>query len=269
MNRCVAASCGLVFVFFSCGFLSAQEEPARSEKPVETRLLEYRLEKLKDEAARQKKEIAALKKRFEVLFKGVTIQRQLLMNNRTAEHERVRRAAERHQAEERSRSAPVRASREQSTRTTKRFVLQEVRATEFAGALVELLQTTLGENGAVGIATNERDNRIEVTATQEQLNAIEMVIKAVDRPTDEESIRIFPLENANAPQLAEVIKDLFRQTRRRGEEALRIASDARTNSIIVIAPPEQLKKIEALLLSLDQPENKPNTDNNKTNEKSS
>jgi hypothetical protein len=65
-------------------------------------------------------------------------------------------------------------------------------------------------------------------------------------PLENAELRIFHLLHVPAPSAAEAIETLF------GADGMRVAVDDRTNSLIMLAKPESLKVIEALLMNLDQ-----------------
>jgi type II secretory pathway component GspD/PulD (secretin) len=62
-------------------------------------------------------------------------------------------------------------------------------------------------------------------------------------------VKIFSLVNAKADELAGVVRAMYAGDR----DYLVIASDARTNSLIVSGPEAKLAVVEAILLRLDQP----------------
>jgi type II secretory pathway component GspD/PulD (secretin) len=65
--------------------------------------------------------------------------------------------------------------------------------------------------------------------------------------------RVFRLKNAAAADMERILAKLF-PTGGRAGAGLRIASDDRTNSVLVSGPREQLDEVEALLNRLDTPE---------------
>jgi type II secretory pathway component GspD/PulD (secretin) len=70
---------------------------------------------------------------------------------------------------------------------------------------------------------------------------------AVVKPVN--SIKVFTLQNANSAQTVGVITDLVGQK-------VQITADNRTNSLIAVGPEEELKEVEALLIRLDESQNK-------------
>jgi|GEM_PF-484067 len=62
---------------------------------------------------------------------------------------------------------------------------------------------------------------------------------------DDETIRIFRLVNADAEAMTNLVEHL-------SDGQLKLATDARTNSIVMVGSEEQAKVIEALLMKLDQ-----------------
>jgi type II secretory pathway component GspD/PulD (secretin) len=67
-----------------------------------------------------------------------------------------------------------------------------------------------------------------------------------------QELRVFRLKNAAAADMERLLSKLFPGGRAGG--GLRLASDERTNSVLVYGPPTQLDEIEAILTRLDTPE---------------
>ena len=82
----------------------------------------------------------------------------------------------------------------------------------------------------------------EIDKLQAELQA------AKEREKNETQIKIFTLQHGHAHSLAPVVTALIDRS-----VPLRIAVDCRTNSIVVVGPPNDLKVIEAILLALDKP----------------
>lgn len=59
-------------------------------------------------------------------------------------------------------------------------------------------------------------------------------------------LRVFALRNAEAKSAADVLARVF------VDDAMQVAADERTNSVLVRAPRERCDEIEALLLRLDE-----------------
>jgi hypothetical protein len=68
-----------------------------------------------------------------------------------------------------------------------------------------------------------------------------------------QELRVFRLKNATAADMERLLAKLFPGGGRAGG-GLRLASDERTNSVLVYGPPTQLDEIEAILTRLDTPE---------------
>jgi hypothetical protein len=104
--------------------------------------------------------------------------------------------------------------------------------------------------------------RHELEATKQQLaerqmqlmeTAKQMAKEERDRalpPLEDAELRIFHLKYITAARAAEAIETLF------GADALRVAVDDRTNSLILLTKPESLKVMDALLMNLDREEAK-------------
>ena len=63
--------------------------------------------------------------------------------------------------------------------------------------------------------------------------------------SDPEEVRVIKLQHSHARELSEVILQVF------NNEPIRITVDERTNSLIVVAPPQPYRQIEALIQALD------------------
>lgn len=152
-----------------------------------------------------------------------------------------------------------------------------------AAKLMENIRPLLEEDAA--LTANESSNAIVLTDTLTNIRRIAEIIQALDTSIASISaIRVFPLEYADASEVAEVIKEVFAPTsstssrdgfRRMMEERFRMAgrgganatagtSEARmassrvvavadeyTNSLVVSAPDEVMPTIEEIVSQLD------------------
>ena len=110
---------------------------------------------------------------------------------------------------------------------------------------------------ALTIQGDESSNTIIVAARSDLLPLIEEVIKTLDIPAagGMESIRIYPLEHANAATIENVIENLFEGPSRRQvrpEDRPNIVVDSRTNALIIAASQKTLAIVNSLIMRLDQ-----------------
>jgi type II secretory pathway component GspD/PulD (secretin) len=97
-------------------------------------------------------------------------------------------------------------------------------------------------------------NAIVVHGSPEQLETIKATIARMDEagpvkpaPAAQPQIKIFSLKNADVNKMLTITQTIFT-----GDPSLRISADARTNMLIVQGKPEQIAKMEAILLRLDE-----------------
>ena len=110
---------------------------------------------------------------------------------------------------------------------------------------------------ALTIQGDESSNTIIVAARSDLLPLIEDVIKTLDIPAagGMESIRIYPLEHANAATIENVIENLYEGPSRgrvRPEDRPNIVVDSRTNALIIAASQKTLAIVDSLIMRLDQ-----------------
>jgi len=168
---------------------------------------------------------------------------------------------------------------EQPGETVQVFALKKADATQVATTLRNLLQAE-GATG-VGISVNERVNALVVSAGAADLKRISDLVARLDtdalaRVTE---IRIFTLANADATELAQILTDALTRpaptavpitagrqavlqfiTRTKDgqeliasglQEGVLVSAVRRSNSLIVLAPVENMPLLESLIHSLD------------------
>lgn len=95
------------------------------------------------------------------------------------------------------------------------------------------------------------DLQKQVAELTKRVEKLESQLKNAAKPAeDTRQVKIFPLLHGDAKSLASIVDQLFGG---RGYGELRIAFDARTNSIIATGQEANLMVIEAVLLKLDEP----------------
>lgn len=101
---------------------------------------------------------------------------------------------------------------------------------------------------------SQSPDRVRITRLESNLATMERVIRngvwsygvdSEDRRVPE-TVKVIQLKHAQATDVTDVLKQLYDQG------PAKIASDPRTNSVIVSGPENQLQEIEALLLKLDE-----------------
>lgn len=123
------------------------------------------------------------------------------------------------------------------------------------------------------ITADENSNSLVIKAPQGSMDLIELLVEQLDKLPDVESrIKVYELENASAPQIIETIQALFETTQGGGGAgaggtnivpletggfdttivSLRLAADARSNTIIAAGAQGDLDIIEALVVRLDE-----------------
>ena len=118
---------------------------------------------------------------------------------------------------------------------------------EQAGRDVEVL---------LNISADRKTNTLLISAPAEVMPIAEALVKELDHPraaVDVVDVRIFALTHAQAPEVAQAVRQaLEAKARASGEdfEAI-IAPEPSSNSIVVTATPEEVAHIESLISSLD------------------
>ncbi|MGB2824170.1 MAG: secretin N-terminal domain-containing protein, partial [Phycisphaerae bacterium] len=163
----------------------------------------------------------------------------------------------------------------------KSFTLEKADATQVANTLQTLYQAQGAAAGAVTIGVDERTNTLIVSAGPTDLKRIEDLIKQLDKVqlTSVTEIRVFTLNHADAAELAQVLTSTltnkpapltaaspnrqtllqFIRTMEDGKELIAtalqegvlITPDARSNSLVVVAPVRNMPLLESLVKALD------------------
>lgn len=126
------------------------------------------------------------------------------------------------------------------------------------------------------ITADENSNSLIIKAPKDSIPLIELLVQQLDQLPDVESrIKVFELDNASAPQVVETIQNLFETQQGGGGGAgggaggtnilpletggyqstivsLRMAADARSNTVIAAGSQGDLNIIEALITRLDE-----------------
>ena len=139
---------------------------------------------------------------------------------------------------------------------TRLLPLRHVTAEQVASAVGPLVS----KEGA--IVAYPATNTVIVTDTSGNLRRIGDVVRALDIPSHEESVKVIRLQNAEADELANQINQILDNRTRAGGgqgkdkpplKSSKVVADERTNSLIVMASGKELQRIEQLARGLDTP----------------
>lgn len=173
-----------------------------------------------------------------------------------------------------------------------RIPLQEASAEETAQLLQDLLEEDTGrvggaparrgvrgdQNATVAvderietrIQANPRDNSLLVFASEQNLEQIKDLVAELDRPLDsiETNFRVYQLQNINAEELEQPLRDFLERTQQAEEAAARnaqgggplrqpdqrivVVAQPETNSLLVTATRTKWQELKRLLETLDQ-----------------
>jgi len=147
--------------------------------------------------------------------------------------------------------------------------LKYAEATTLASQLAGMFKRTQRTKGAVSetieVAADERANALIVYSTRENFELVRRVVAAVDTEEARRTqTRSYRLSYADAEDVAQQLNDLYSGMqqgagfpwffrRRTPQTTTRFVPERRTNSVIVIAQPEEFDQIEDLIEKLDMP----------------
>ena len=104
---------------------------------------------------------------------------------------------------------------------------------------------------------NDDANILILRDTKENTDRFAKIVKIIDKSDNEISkinLEIFPLRFANSTEIASLLSKIFSQKNKKSTNinaSFQALPDKRTNSVILIAAPESLKKIKDLISQLD------------------
>lgn len=122
----------------------------------------------------------------------------------------------------------------------------------FAGGLAGFEDSRSGE---VRIASDTRTNTLIVRALEPDMSKIEELIAQIDQEELTGKVILYPVENGNAADIARSLGTIFEGSTGRGGsggQAIRIAADANTNTIMVWAPEAAQKQIGEKIQEIDR-----------------
>jgi len=135
-----------------------------------------------------------------------------------------------------------------------------------AEQIQSVLEPLVSKEGA--LVAYPATNTIVVSDTSPNLERIARVVEALDIASHEESVEVIPLRHADAVTLAGQLADILSSPREKGQRApsgkekqtlgapgapFKIVPDERTNSLIVVAGPNDARRVRSLTASLDRP----------------
>ena len=127
-----------------------------------------------------------------------------------------------------------------------------------AANLLKIIRPMFPADGdeQVVLTADERTNSLVVQAGAEQFQAVIALVDQLDEDgpattRGKAEVRVFALKHVQAEALAAAIRPVVSQ---RGDDAVQLSVDSRTNSLLVKARAPQLQIIEALFNQLDKAE---------------
>ncbi len=130
--------------------------------------------------------------------------------------------------------------------------LEHVGSEKLAG-MVNMLKPQLLSTrpGTANLTALGKPNAILVIGWGDAMKATLDLIKKLDQPVEGSTqLRVFPLKHAPAVAVQKTVEDFFAKRGALGAKVT-VAADARTNSLIVQADPNDLGEVEALLAKID------------------
>ncbi|MFT4570716.1 MAG: general secretion pathway protein D [Hyphomicrobiaceae bacterium] len=129
-----------------------------------------------------------------------------------------------------------------------------------ANAVVAAVESIVSKDGSVGAYGGS--NTLIISDTSANIARVAKMVANFDVPGYEESVEVITLEWADASRLAEQIDEILSTgppNRGRGDKdnsnldlPIKIVPDQRTNSLIVMAPSIELRRIRTLAMTLDR-----------------
>lgn len=119
-----------------------------------------------------------------------------------------------------------------------------------ADEVYQVLASAFSGNDSVRLSADNRTNTLILMANADDHEKAKSIIAEIDRPSKQPEVRVFALAHGNCVNLAETIVRLLGHE----ETTTRISYDESTNSLIVLGNGNELERIEALIVRLDQPD---------------
>lgn len=145
--------------------------------------------------------------------------------------------------------------------------LKHVSAGDLVKEVGPLYQKMSGKSlkETIEITANDRSNSLIVLSSEENFKGLQKLVATLDTADAEEKVlESFPLENADAEDVAKQLQDLYRDqpTTSRyvyyfstptAKKELSVVADRRRNTVIVQASPASLPSIREIIKTLDEP----------------
>ncbi|WP_323035475.1 secretin N-terminal domain-containing protein [Pararhodobacter sp.] len=134
-----------------------------------------------------------------------------------------------------------------SDRSVEAVRLNHARATDLLAVLVSAAPAPTGGS----LAADAGANSIVVSGPTEYRNRVRSIIQQLDTQQMRPSSRVVRLNFAQAPELAEVVRQSMTSTGGEGEAAITIVAEPQSNSILVTAPEDRMDIILGAIRALD------------------
>ena len=149
------------------------------------------------------------------------------------------------------------------------FALGHAEAESLGRELIDLYQSAQPKGKGIvslKIIPDKRTNSLIVRADPEQMKELQRLVAELDRKQirSREGIHIYPLENAVAEDLASVLMEIPGKGGEASKEGVasqspviskdvQISADKATNSLVIIAEPEEFEVLQGIISRLDIP----------------
>jgi type II secretory pathway component GspD/PulD (secretin) len=144
-----------------------------------------------------------------------------------------------------------------TARRTRRIELKEANSDELAQKLTPLFResiTTRRGDKPIQIVSEPKTNSLLVYANDQEFDQIQTVIQSVDVKTDPERDRVFKtfkLTYGEAWGVVQMINQIF-QGSRNPRDQVTASADWGSNSLLVTASPENMKRVEDIIAEVDK-----------------
>jgi general secretion pathway protein D len=117
---------------------------------------------------------------------------------------------------------------------------------------VLLTQMTQSQYPPASVQADARTNTVLVSATEEQLKLLDMVVAEIDRQVaDSVKMKVYALKNADSQEIVETLSAVFKAQPGVLGKPVDVIPNRRTGSILVKAPSEYFALIDDLISNLD------------------
>lgn len=113
------------------------------------------------------------------------------------------------------------------------------------------------------ITAHSETNSLVITDAASNVRRLVKIVQTLDQPGSQNRVEVIPLKNAQAKDLAAALEKLFAKTTTTrkvkgspllGQDALKVLSDERTNSVILLGAQSDIDKAKEIVVELDVPE---------------